>query len=270
MIRVLSWGCGVQSTTLGEMSVQGLIDPLDAIITADTGWERQATYAVRDWYIERWQKMGLRVEVVTAGDIRKLGAEIHIHIPFWTDTGGPLRRQCTRQFKITPVKRRAREIAGFHPTKPPHPGKNAIEQWLGISLDEWKRMRESRVRFIHHRWPLLELNMTRQDCIAWLRERDLPIPVKSACVCCPYRNASEWIAIRDEAPEEFAAAVAFDEQNRHNPLAARAGSTADNLYIWKGCESLAEADLETYVARERKIHGIQIPMFLCESGYCWV
>ena len=272
--QFLSWGCGVQSTTLGEMSAQGILDPLDAIITADTGWERRATYDIRDWYAARWQSMGLRVEIVSAGDIRTLGAIEHIHIPFWTSDGGPLQRQCTRNFKIVPIKRAMRRLAGYHPTKPPHPKPKEFAVWLGISLDEWHRAKQYPPAFQQNRWPLLELNMTREDCIKWLKQRDLPVPVKSACIGCPYRRASEWITMRDEAPDEFASAVAFDEANRENPLAERGKCTADSLYLYKsgdGPEPLANADLEHDAARERRIaNAIQIPMMLCESGYCWV
>jgi len=256
------------------MSVQGILEPLDAIITSDTGFERQATYEVRDFYAARWRGMGQRVEIVDAGDIRELGAAEHIHIPFWTSDGGPLQRQCTRHFKLTPTKQWMREIAGYHATEPPHPRPREFEVWLGISLDEWTRAKRNPPAFQWERWPLLELKMTREDCIAWLQERGLPVPVKSACICCPYRRASEWIELREDAPDEFAAALAFDGQNRHNPLAERAASTADELYIYGGGgsrpEALATADLEGDAARERqRASGFQIPMALCEGGYCW-
>ena len=80
--KVLSWGCGLQSTLLGELSAQGEIDHLDLIVNADPGWERQATYDIRDFYAERWHKMGMDVDVINTGDIRLDGAKRHIHIPF--------------------------------------------------------------------------------------------------------------------------------------------------------------------------------------------
>jgi len=261
MIRILSWGCGVQSTVLGEMSAYGDLSRLDAIITADIGWERQATYDIRDWYANRWRGMGMRVEIVSGGNIRR-GAEEHIHIPFWTSGGGPLRRQCTRHFKLTPLKQRSRELAGFHATRPPHPPAGTIEQWLGISLDEHRRAVRSRIRFIVNRYPLLEMRMVRQDCIAYLEKKGLPVPPKSACICCPYRSASEWLEMRDEAPDEFAAAVAFDETNRHNPLATRGGSTEEELYLLRSLEPLGQANLEALAKKERpSSRAIQIPMF---------
>lgn len=266
-IRALSWGCGVQSTALAVMSALGEIDPLDVVITADTGWERRATYQVREFYTKWLRERGVRVEIVSAGNIRQEGAVEHIHIPFFTSDGGPLQRQCTRHFKITPVRRRLREIAGYHQTKPPHPPANTIELWLGISWDEFERINKSRVKFVKHRWPLIEGKVSRNECENYLEGMGLPVPVKSACLGCPYRAASEWAEMREQDPEEFAQAVEFDEQNRHNPLAKRGASTADELFVYKYASPLATADLERDARRERV--GKQQALFVCESGYCF-
>lgn len=266
-MKFLSWGCGTQSTVLGEMSASGELEPVDAIITADTQWERQATYDVRDFYTERWRSMGMNIEIVTAGSVLELGAKEHIHIPFFTDTGAPLRRQCTRHFKLAPIKRRIRKLMGFHPTKPPHPRSGSAEVWLGISLDEWTRVKLSRVKFMVSRWPLLEMRLTREDCIDWLKEHNLPVPIKSACMGCPYRAASEWLEMKRDAPEEFAEVVAFDEKNRHNPIQ---DVNSGALFVYQHAEPLATANLEADAKREKQRYGTQIPMMFCESGHCWV
>ncbi len=258
----------MQSTTLAVMSALGDADPLDVVITADTGWERRATYEARAFYTAWLQERGVLVEDVSAGNIRQAGATDHIHIPFFTSTGGPLRRQCTRHFKITPIKRRLREVGGYHASKPPHPPAGTIELWLGISWDEWSRMNQSRVKFMKHRYPLIERKMTRNDCIDYLEGHGLRVPVKSACIGCPYRQASEWIEMRDTAPDEWDEVVEFDESNRHNPLAVRGGSTADELYVYKHATPLSTADLEADAKRERR--GKQVPLFICEPGYCLV
>jgi hypothetical protein len=267
-MRALSWGCGTQSTALAVMAALGETEPLDVVITADTGWERRVTYEIRDFYAAWLRERGVRVEVVSAGNIKQEGAVEHIHIPFFTSDGGPLQRQCTNNFKIVPIKRRLRELAGYDASKPPHPPSGEIELWLGISWDEWQRMKKSRVGFIAHRWPLIERKLTRQDCIDYLAGNGLPIPPKSACIGCPYRQASEWIEMRDEAPDEWREVVEFDEDNRHNPLAVREASTADELYVYKRAEPLATADLEADAERERR--GKQPPLFVCEEGYCIV
>lgn len=267
--RVLAWGCGTPSTTLGVMSALGYLEPLDAIIHADTGFEATETVEMRDWYADWFCDHGLRVEIVSGGDIRQDGAVEHVHVPFFTSDGGPLQRQCTRWFKIDPAKRKIRELLGYHATKPPHPGPGSVEQWFGFTLDEYSRLKDSRVQFIVNRFPLIENKMTRQDCVEYLEGHGLPVPPKSACLCCPYRQASEWMHLREDCPEDWDAAVEFDRENRHNPLAARGNNTADELYVYQhGPVALNEADLETDAERERKQQGFQPPL-LCGDGPCF-
>jgi hypothetical protein len=267
--RFLSWGCGLQSTVIGEMSACGDL-PKCTIIHADTGWERQATIEIREFYADRWRKAGLDVHIIGGLDIRAQGALEHVHMPFWTDTGAPMRRQCTRHFKLTPIKRLVRECLGFDTNKPPHPKPGSAIIWLGITVDEWVRAKPSRIKFMENRYPLLVARMHRADCADWLQSRDLPVPIKSACVGCPYRRASEWIDMRDNAPGEWKKAVEFDMLHRNNPLAERGASTADELYLYREAVPLSEANLEADAKHERQHYGTQLPMFACESGFCGV
>lgn len=266
--RVLAWGCGTPSTTVGVMSVLGMIEPFDAIIHSDTQFERMHTEMARDWYADWFREHGVRVEIVTAGDIREKGAKVHIHIPFWTSNGGPLRRQCTRHFKVNPGKRKVRELMGFDRTKSPHPRPGSVEKSFGFTLEEFDRLKPSRVKFIVNRFPLFEHKMTRWDCVKLLQSHDLPVPGKSACVCCPYRPASEWLQMRNESPNEWKEAVKFDDLNRCNPLAG-SGSTADQIFIYKHGGALSDANLARDAEREKVKDGaVQIPL-LCGDGPCW-
>lgn len=266
-LLALSWGCGVQSTALAVMSAFGDLPKLDVVVTADTGWEREKTYDVRDYYTTWLEKRGVPVHVVSAGNVFLQGAEEHIHIPFFTETGAPLRRQCTRKFKIVPIKHELRRLIGFHSSRPPHPRPGSIVQWLGISLDEYQRMKPSRVKYIVHKFPLVEERLTRNDCVEYLEARGLPVPIKSACVGCPYRRASEWLEMKETSPGEWADVIAFDELNRENPLAAREGSTVDKLYVYQKSVPLVSADLVGDARRERK--SVQLPL-ICDAGYCHV
>lgn len=94
-----------------------------------------------------------------------------------------------------------------YPVTPPP----AIMQWIGISLDESQRMKDARRPYIKHRWPLIELNMTRQDCLKWMDVRGLPHPPKSACGFCPFRSDNEWRSLARTDPEAFAEAIQFEK-----------------------------------------------------------
>ena len=114
-----------------------------------------------------------------------------------------LRRQCTHRWKVQPLRRWLQA------------NRNGaqVEQWLGISLDEFQRMKDSDVKYCVNRWPLIERRMTRLDCITWLDRHSIEIPPKSACTFCPFHSIAEWRRIR-QTPEDWAEAVAVDEAIR--------------------------------------------------------
>jgi hypothetical protein len=260
--RVLSWGMGQQSTTLAVMSALGDLERLDAVLAADPGWERRATYETTAFYVGWLRDRGLYVEVIKTGDIRVEGATEHRHVPFWTADGGPMKRQCTRHFKIRPVRRRVRELMGYDASVPPNPPAGSVEQWIGYSWDESERWKVSDVAFIVNRAPLIDMRMTRDHCVAYLESKGLPVPVKSACVACPFRGAGEYL---DMPGDEFAEAVAFDEENRCNPF----GGTADELFVYKSPRGrlptpLGEADLEADLAYQER-GGRQLGLDMCDG-----
>lgn len=182
-MKILSLGWGVQSFTLAAMSALGELPPITAAIHADTGWEHQATYEFAHQFTPWLEKRGVRV--VTVGDPVQT-AKIttgFTDMPAFTlaDDGsrGQLRRQCTGRLKIQPIRRwLSQELARRGLKKTP----GIIEQWLGVTVDEIERAKDSDVQYISHHYPLLDKQMTRVDCQLWLQNRDLPIPPKSSCV----------------------------------------------------------------------------------------
>ena len=57
--------------------------------------------------------------------------------------------------------------------------------------------------------------MSTADCEAKIRELGYPLPVKSACIGCPFRSDASWARMKAEQPEAFGQAVEFDRQLRH-------------------------------------------------------
>ena len=124
---------------------------------------------------------------------------------------------------------------------------DTVTQWVGISLDEAHRMKPAKDAWLTSRWPLIELRMTRQDCLRWMRDHGYPEPPRSSCVFCPFHNDAEWLRLRDEEPEAFAQAVAFDEQYRST--LATVPSYRGRVYLHRQCVPLSEvrfaADYQT-------------------------
>jgi hypothetical protein len=225
-LRVLSLGAGIQSTTLALMAAHGEVGPMpDCAIFADTGDESGATLETLEW-LSSGNVLPFPIHRVSAG--RKISDDIRLRAiegpggsrrfasaPFFTANGGRGRRQCTREFKIEPIEKEQRRLAGYLPRQ--IMPKGTVEVWIGISLDEVVRAGAAFARWAVHRHPLLELRMTRQDCVTWLRRQHYPVPEKSACVFCPNRTDFEWRRLKERDPAGFAVAVEIDALCRQAP-----------------------------------------------------
>lgn len=70
MIKVLSLGAGVQSSTVFLMSCRGVLPKVDCAIFADTQWEPKEVYEHLAWLEEMGRQHGIPVHRVTAGNLR--------------------------------------------------------------------------------------------------------------------------------------------------------------------------------------------------------
>ncbi|MFI7608839.1 hypothetical protein ACIBTV_27515 [Micromonospora sp. NPDC049366] len=126
------------------------------------------------------------------------------------------RRQCTSEYKLAPIGRKVRELLGAAAPDFRYVPKGQIaEQWIGFSTDEIGRVSDKDgVSYIRKRYPLLDLGMSRKDCQRWLTARGWGDTAKSACIGCPFHGNAQWRDLRDNHPDEWADAVAFDEAIR--------------------------------------------------------
>lgn len=262
-MHVVSLGAGVQSTTMLLMALHGEIEPRPELaIFADTGWEPRAVYRHLDWLNRLMAERpdGIPIVRVSAGNIRDdalaaaRGARARFAtMPFFVAGSatreGMLRRQCTQEYKILPIQREIRRRAQ---------GRRVV-LWKGISLDEVERLKPSRLRWIDYRYPLVELRMTRHDCLRWLERHGYPQPPRSACIGCPYHTDAEWRRIRDESPEEWQEAVKFDRAIRRLPR------VMGEVYLHRSLRPLDEVDLSTQEDRG------QVSLWTAEcEGMCGV
>ena len=204
---VLSLGWGVQSFTLAAMVALGEIEKPDAAIHADTTHEASGTYAFAARWTPWLEERGVKVVTVYNPQPRIELESLRTDIPAFTfngNTNGQLKRQCTGHWKIVPIRRWLQANRNKQP----------VEQWIGISLDEALRMKPSDVKYITHRWPLIERRMTRNDCKRWLEAHGLEVPPKSSCVFCPYHNAAAWRELKASGNGDWAKAVEVDEAIR--------------------------------------------------------
>ena len=257
MIRVLSLGAGVQSTTLALMIARKDLPPVDCAIFSDTGWEPGAVYAHLDWLES---VLPFPVYRVTAGNLRRdtiIGARTGkrvASVPWFTLSPkfkkGMGMRQCTADYKLRPLQKKVVELLGGRRPK------GGCELLLGISLDEGWRSKPSRVNYITNNFPLLDARLTRKDCLKWMEARQYPRPPKSSCIGCPFHDDNQWRAL---TKDEFADAVEVDKAIRNQP------KMRGQQFMHRSLKPLDQVDFST--AEDRG----QLNLFLNEcEGMCGV
>lgn len=296
VLRCLSLGAGVQSTTMALMAARGALTPMpDCAIFADTGWEPQHVYDHLDW-LRSGNVLPFPVHIISKANLRDdlmRGARDPRHrfaaVPFFTHEHRPAgasvpvldeeerivghrvltraedhygigRRQCTYEYKIQPIARHLRSMLGYGSRDRIPAG--AVEVWIGISMDEVFRIKPARVNWQSSRWPLIEERMTRQDCLSWLAKQGYPLPPKSSCIGCPYHSDAHWRVMRDDAPEEWEDAVRMDRLIRNT--GTQRGQRA-RQYLHRSCQPLDEVDLDAALNRDQ----LDLMLDECE-GMCGV
>jgi hypothetical protein len=254
---ILSLGAGVQSTTLLLMALHGELKPNpDCAIFADTGAEPERVYrhleqleAIASSYgfpIYRASAGNLRLDLLqaTSGYSRRVA-----NPPFFVKGGAPgnpqskgtLRRKCTGDYKIDVIIQAIRRLVLDLKPRQHVPKGIQVEQWIGISLDEALRIKPSRKKYITNKWPLIERKMTRQDCLAWLKEKGYPEPPKSSCLFCPYHSNAMWREIKLHDPAGWQQVIEVDRAIR-NGLPKVRGQT----YLHHSLQPIDEVDFESY------------------------
>jgi hypothetical protein len=217
------------------MAAHGEITPMpDAAIFADTQAEPASVYRWLDW-LEK--QLPFPVYRVTAGNLEadflralndpnsRCGQPPFFN--FNKDKGiSLLWRKCTKEYKLEPIRRKVRELSG---------GKS-VSQWIGISLDEAHRMKSSGVKYITNRYPLVDIRLTRGDCIEWMKKHGYPTPPRSACIFCPYTSDFRFVNLRDNSPDDWRRLVEFDHAVRAKQKKTINGAKiTGTIYIHRSC-----------------------------------
>lgn len=223
----ISLGAGVQSTVLYLMAARGMITPMPyAAIFADTQWEPTHVYQHLAWL----ESLHLPIPIhrITAGNLfentwlgRRVAGKGHtaftdVPTVVIDESGNPgmRQRQCTTNYKVTPIIRHIRRTLGRKTSTRGHNPPFAV-QWIGITPDEWMRAKDSRNPWVHNAHPLIDAAMSRHDCVEWFRHHYPNQPLaKSSCVGCPYHSNRDWLRLYRDDPQRMQQAVELDRRLR--------------------------------------------------------
>jgi len=245
-LTYLSLGAGVQSSALLVLGCTGKIPKPDLAIFADVGDEPQYVYDYLKLLSDYAAGHGVPVEIARKGHLShdltvgQRAGKRFAPVPLYTaglpgKREGMLRRQCTREYKIEPITQHVRRHLGL---KKGQRCKSRVRCMIGISTDEVTRMKPSLVKWTTNTFPLIDLDISRSDCLGIVTAAGLPEPKKSSCVFCPYHSDEFWVELKSDYPKEFAKAVAFDEQIRDMTMRG----TKQPGYVHRSCVPLLEVD----------------------------
>ena len=195
--QVLSCGGGVQSTAMIVLIANGKLPMPDLVIMVDAGYEKESTikYA-NDVLTPLCNKIGLEFKYLKTEPGFLFNSSGMLIIPAYKRMpNGQIQKlytMCNDKWKLNPIKR---EIRGR--------GIAQATCWIGISTDEAQRQRQSRYKWISNKYPLVELGLSRYQCLFEIRKLGLPDPPRTSCIMCPLQIDEEWEKMKSESPNDY-------------------------------------------------------------------
>jgi hypothetical protein len=286
-IHILNLGAGVQSTALYMMYVEQMIKtPIHCAIFADTQSEPKAVYDHLQWLRGLGNPpIWVRTRGNLGGQIKNgmnATGQRFISIPAYTkplqinrifkeepaelsldyddgimpdgrdDREGMIRRQCTQEFKLIVIHEAIRrEILNLQKGQR-IPKDVRIINVVGISLDEVgraMRMMPRQTRNSGFKFPLIDMQMTRADCLDYLKGRVPHEVPRSACTFCPFHDDNEWADLKELYPSDFEEACQVDEALRIPGNVYNRGMDAP-IYLHESCKPLREV---TFTRTPKKV-----------------
>ncbi|RKZ15004.1 hypothetical protein DRQ53_10135 [bacterium] len=218
MLSVLSFGGGVNSTAL----LCGLLERHerpDAILFADTGGEKPETYQhVKDmesWLFSRGfaQTKGLCITTVKydTGPNESLEAESLANKTLPSLAFGF--KGCSVKWKRQPMDRWIKKWWCAQAAWDNH---IPVYRLIGIDAGEAHRGKIPDDKRFRYKFPLIEWDWGREECIEAIERAGAPMPAKSACWYCPASRKAEVLKLAAEHPELHERAVAMERNAQEN------------------------------------------------------
>ena len=219
----------------------------------------------------RGKKQPLKGNQITAFDVEEFSKPVPNSISGFGVTTqfnhkGKLQRQCTSEYKIVPIERELRtmllemRLANEYKNGAIHVKKGVlIESWFGYTVEEIERVNQSGNHWQYIRYPLIEMRMTKADCVAWLADNDKPPRLGSFCKKCPLIGNSQMRELRDNDPKGYEEGrLQFDDDLRNGNLRIAATARAD-IYLHSSLIPMRDVNIDD---------DSNQPAFLCRNTGC--
>ena len=257
-MKIFSYGGGVQSTAALILAAQGRID-FQTFLFANVGTDSENPATIRYFdevavpFAEGHGLQLIELEKTRNGLPDTIYQHIlespsSIGIPVYMATGAPGNRSCTIDYKVKVVEKWLRKHDGY-----------PAEIGIGFSLDEFQRMTTAHdTEKKRNVYPLIDLRLTRADCLQIIQQAGLPTPPKSSCYFCPFHSMKVWQEMRLKQPGLFQKAVELEAFiNRKRDAIGK-----DHVWLSRKLKPLAMATTDlTQLSFEDDV---------CDTGYCFL
>lgn len=241
-INYVANGMGGQSMYLLYLASQKLI-PATVSITADTGWENDCDLmdgtktTGEEFYRNHIEPFGRKYGIVTSfvrttikdgsnlptipeylREKKALGKDKAMPVPMFGSNGGRLKQTCTDKWKISAMKQECRRLGATtaRSAQGIHFGERARRvkgEYVGVEdgfsiyktgkLDK-KTGVFTPIKWLSHYYPLVDLQMDREDVRREMNRLGLPYLISSECCGCPHADPWRWLRRTDETIEAVA------------------------------------------------------------------
>lgn len=199
---ILTYGGGVNSSALFFFMVENHFN-IDLVVFADTGVESRQTYETIDNMKRICEEKKIEFVVVKS-------EKGNLYDYYWDKKTIPtvIRRNCTTDFKIYPIRRYLRKRFGKD---------SVFHMHVGIAYEEAHRMRISDVNYIHNVYFLVDAKIDRDGCHEILKKNDFKAS-KSGCIGCIYNKRCVWEQMLKDNPKEFQRWKSLEMNNKKYPF----------------------------------------------------
>ncbi len=241
-INYVANGLGGQSMYLLYLASQKKI-PATLALTADTGWENDCDMmdgtktTACDFYHQYVKPFGVKWNIDTAF-VRTLdkdkqeqlpiplylknkvaaGHRKSMPVPMFGSDGGRLKQSCTDKWKISAMKQecRRRGAVTARSAQGIHYGERARRvkgKWItkedGFDIYQTTKFDKEKgvdipVKWLSHYYPLVDMQMNREEIRGELDRLGLPYLISSECAGCPHADPWRWLRRTDETIEDVA------------------------------------------------------------------
>lgn len=238
---IVSYGAGTNSTAMLVGLYERGENP-DLILFADTGGERPETYNHLNLVSAWCEKVGFP-RIITVMQVKETGEnnplyELCIEKKMLPSIAYGY-KTCSQKHKIAPQDK---YVNNWQPAKDIWSSGAKVTKLIGYDADETHRTHKDYTSDKYNfRYPLVEWDWGREECIEAISRAGLPQPGKSACFFCPSSKPKEILALKKNHPELLGMALKMEKNANLTSIKGLGRS-----FAWSDLIKFSEAQFEMF------------------------